>query len=178
MRIISGTKRGLKLYDFDGGDIRPTTDRVKENIFNIIAPNVRSSNILDLFCGTGALSVEAISRGADSAVLCDSSKKSLELAKKNAFHAGFENKCEFLLTDAITFLKNTKRIFDIIFLDPPYNSGLAESSLKLIFDRGILSDSGIVVLERDKPEVFQAPYAVLSKEKKYGRTYICIYTKE
>ncbi len=178
MRIISGIKRGLKLYDFEGGDIRPTTDRIKENIFNIIAPDVREGSVLDLFCGTGALALEAVSRGAASAVMCDASKESLALAKKNVSHAGFEDKCELILTDATAFLKKSSKKFDIIFLDPPYNSGLAEKTLKLIFANDILAEDGIVVLERDETDSFDASYAVLKKEKRYGRTYICIYKKE
>lgn len=178
LRIISGSKRGLKLYVFEGKDIRPTTDRVKENIFNIIAPNVRGSNVLDLFCGTGALSLEAVSRGAASAVMCDVSKESLALSRKNVEHAGFEGQCELLNTDAVSFLNTTAKKFDIVFLDPPYNSGLAEKSLELIFSKEILNDGGIVVLERDDTDSFQTPYAVLKKEKRYGRTYICIYEKE
>lgn len=176
MRVISGTKRGLKLFEFEASNIRPTTDRVKENIFNIIAPYVSDSNVLDLFCGTGALSVEALSRGAKSALLCDNSKTSLELAKKNVNHAGFADKCEFVLKNGIDFLCETHCLFDIIFLDPPYNSGLAGKSLNKAFD--VLSNNGIVVLERDNPDTFEVSGGVCIKEKKYGRTHISIYSKK
>lgn len=176
MRVIAGKKRGLKLFDFEGDDIRPTTDRVKENIFNIIFPHIYGSDVLDLFCGSGALSIEALSRGSESAVLCDVSSVSLNLAKKNVNHASFNDKCVFFQKSGIDFLKETDRKFDIIFLDPPYNSGLAEKSLRAIFENEVLSEDGIAVLERDETDVFDFDGASLIKEKKYGRTYICIYT--
>lgn len=178
MRVIAGIKRGLKLFEFEGSLIRPTTDRVRENIFNIIAFHVYDSNVLDLFCGTGALSIEAISRGAKSAVLCDIAKNSLDLAKKNANHAQFSDKCIFNQMSGVDFLKTTKSKFDIIFLDPPYNSGLAEKALSLIFEKDVLTDDGIVVLERDETDDFSFSDAHLVKEKKYGRTKIGIYSKK
>lgn len=176
MRVIAGIKRGLKLFDFEGSSIRPTTDRVKENIFNIIMPYVYGAKVLDLFCGTGALSVEALSRGAEEAVLCDISSDSINLAKKNVRHAAFSDKCVFHHKSGIDFLNTCPVKFDIIFLDPPYNSSLAEKSLKLIFEKDILSDGGIVVLERDETDTFEFSGAHLIKEKKYGRTYISLYS--
>lgn len=178
LRVIAGAKRGLKLYEFDASNIRPTTDRVKENIFNIISFSVPNSNVLDLFCGTGALSVEALSRGAKRATLCDVSKTSLELAKKNMSHAGYTDKCEFVLQNGIDFICSTRHKFDIIFLDPPYNSGLASDALNKVFEYNILTDDGIIVLERDEPDLFNVFGGVKIKEKKYGRTHISIYTNK
>ena len=178
MRIIAGEKRGLKLFDFEGSDIRPTTDRVKENIFNIIAQYVYDADVLDLFCGTGALGIEAVSRGCESAVFCDVDARSLSLAKKNVCHAGFEKRCSLHQISALDFLKSTSLKFDIVFLDPPYNSGLCESALSLIFEKGILKEGGIAVVERDETDVFSFSEAKLIKEKKYGRTYIEIYANE
>ena len=178
LRVIAGAKRGLKLFEFEGSDIRPTTDRVKENIFNIISPYVYDSSVLDLFCGTGALSVESLSRGAKSAVLCDVCKKSLDLAKKNAVHAGFSDKCTFVLKNGLDFLCSTNCRFDIVFMDPPYNSGLAKKALEAVFEKDVLNEGAIVVLERDEPDAVKSDLAVLVKEKKYGRTHIGIYTKK
>ena len=178
MRIIAGEKRGLKLFEFEGSDIRPTTDRVKENIFNIIAQHVYDSDVLDLFCGTGALGIEAVSRGCRSAFFCDSDSRSLARAKKNVLHAGFESKCVLNQINALAFLKSTNLKFDIVFLDPPYNSGLCESALSLIFEKGILTTDGIAVVERDETDKFSFFGAKLIKEKKYGRTYIDIYANK
>ncbi len=178
MRVIAGVKRGLKLFDFEGSDIRPTTDRVKENIFNIIAQYVCDADVLDLFCGTGSLGIEAVSRGCANAVFCDSDARSLSLAKKNVCHAGFEAKCVFYQINALEFLKSTNLKFDIVFLDPPYNSGLCESALSLIFEKDILKGNGIAVVERDETDNFSFPEANLIKEKKYGRTYINIYSNK
>lgn len=176
LRVIAGTKRGLKLFEFEGADVRPTTDRVKENIFNIIFPHISDASVLDVFAGSGALTVEALSRGAKDACLTDLRKESLDLAKKNVSHAGFSDKCAFFQTDGIDFILNTDRKFDIIFLDPPYNTGLAKKALEAIGKSRVLSEDGIVVLERDSEEVFEISSLKLIKDKKYGRTCVCVYT--
>ncbi len=115
MRVIAGIRRGLKLCDFDGDAIRPTTDRVRENIFNIISPYVTDADVLDMFAGTGAFSIEAISRGARSAVLCELSEKSSLLARKNISKAAFEGKCRVEIGDSIDYLNRAGKQFDIIF---------------------------------------------------------------
>ena len=118
MRIISGSRRGRKLLDFDGDLIRPTTDRVKESIFNLIQDYVEDSLVLDLFGGSGALSLEALSRGARGAVIVDCDRRSIDLIEKNIALTGFsENTC-VVLSDAAEYLKNTEKVFDIVFLDP------------------------------------------------------------
>lgn len=122
MRVIAGMRRGMKLAEFEGSDVRPTTDRVKENIFNIISPYVPDAKVLDMFSGTGALSIEAVSRGAERAVLCELSDSSAKIVKKNLERADFGDKCTLVLGDSIAYAKKTAEKFDIIFLDPPYNT--------------------------------------------------------
>ncbi|MBE7027028.1 MAG: 16S rRNA (guanine(966)-N(2))-methyltransferase RsmD [Ruminococcaceae bacterium] len=176
MRVIAGIRRGLKLADFEGENIRPTTDRVRENIFNIISPYVPDADVLDMFAGTGAFSIEAISRGAKSSVLCELSQNSGSVAKKNIDKADFNDSCTIRYGDCIKYVLGTDKKFDIIFLDPPYNTGLLMKALGAVSKSGVLADEGIVIVECDnteKPDSIEA--LELVKEKRYGRTYILIY---
>ncbi|MDD6483664.1 MAG: 16S rRNA (guanine(966)-N(2))-methyltransferase RsmD [Clostridiales bacterium] len=176
MRIISGERRGHKLHDFDGSDIRPTTDRVKESIFNLISDYVPDALVLDMFCGSGALSLEALSRGAAGAVCIDRDKRAAGLIRKNVCELDYGNKCEILNMDCMEYAKNCRKCFDIIFLDPPYNKGFIEPALDMIVKNGMLSEDGIAVLESDDTD-FCGDIDGLSviKQRKYGRTYITIY---
>ncbi len=176
MRIISGSRRGHKLFEFDGQDVRPTTDRVKESVFNLIQSYVPGARVLDMFAGSGALSFEAISRGADSAILIDCDANSVALIKKNIKSLGFEDTCTVLKSSCFDYIKTAFTKFDIIFLDPPYNKGFIEPALSAISDSGILSESGIIVLESDNTD-FRNDFAGLEmiKQKRYGRTFITIY---
>ena len=177
MRIISGSKRGHKLYGFDGMDIRPTTDRVKESMFNLIQDFVPQSRVLDLFAGSGALGFEALSRGAEFGVLVDKDKNSLALIKKNNNALGFSN-LEIVNSEAMNFLDNTKKEFSLIFLDPPYNKGFIAPIIRKISDRKILSQDGIVVLESDlSDEHGDFEGLIKLKQKKYGRTYVTVYKR-
>ena len=176
LRVIAGIKRGMKLAEFEGDNIRPTTDRIKENIFNIISPYIAGAKVLDMFAGTGALSIEAVSRGAASALLCELSDLSAKIVKQNLKKADFGDKCRLVIGDSINYAKDTKEKFDIIFLDPPYNTGLLAKALDIIAQNGLLSDGGIAVVECDGPEY---PASIdgleLCKEKRYGRSYVLVY---
>ena len=176
MRIISGIRRGHKLHEFGGYDIRPTTDRVKEAIFSMIAPYIGGATVLDMFAGSGALSFEMLSRGAAHAVLIDKDKRSVDVIKKNAVSLGFCDMCEIVTCSSFDYVKRCNEKFDVIFLDPPYNKGFITEALGAIAENGILSDDGIIVLESDSTD-FKDEYDGLEmmKQKKYGRTYITIY---
>ena len=177
MRIISGIRRGHKLFEFAGDDIRPTTDRVKESIFNIIQYYVPGASVLDMFCGSGALSFEAVSRGARKAVCIDSDPASVDIIRKNAKALRFEEFCEILTMSCLNY-KPTGESFDIIFLDPPYNKGLIEPVLEHIVKQKLLSDDGIIVLESDDTDFCgEIPGLCIDRQKKYGRTYITVYKK-
>ena len=179
MRIISGSRRGHKLLGFEGMDIRPTTDRVKESVFNIIQPYIPEAYVLDMFCGSGALSFEAISRGAEKAVCIDKDEKSIKIIRKNAQDLRFEDKCEILNMSCFDYISKINEKFDIIFLDPPYNKGFIEPALNKIAEYDLLTDDGIAVLESDDTD-FHGEVKGLSvlRQKKYGRTYITVYKKE
>ncbi len=179
MRVISGSRRGRKLISFEGDSIRPTTDRVKEAIFNLIWEFVPKSRVLDLFGGSGALAVEALSRGAEGAVIVDKSKASVDVILKNLDITGFLDKADVRLLSAQEFLDSCDRKFDIIFLDPPYNKGFALPVLMKISEKELLTDEGIVVLESDSGDAFgEIDGMEILKERKYGRTYVTIYKRK
>lgn len=178
MRIISGSRRGHKLHEFEGYDVRPTADRVKESIFNLIQNYVAQARVLDMFAGSGALSFEALSRGAEYAVLLDSDKRSVELIKKNVRELKFENLCEVRETSCFDYVKDCRQKFDIIFLDPPYNKGLIEPALTAISEYELLSESGIVLLESDNTD-FKSGFTglIMEKQRRYGRTFVTVYKR-
>ena len=178
MRIISGSRRGHKLCSFEGDDVRPTTDRVKESIFNLIQTYVPDAVCLDMFAGSGALSLEALSRGAARAVCIDVDKRSIDIIQKNIQSLAFSDRCKTVNMSCFDFAKTADEEFDIIFLDPPYNKGLIEKTLNLISECNLLSSDGIVVLESDNTDFHsEADGLSVLKQRSYGRTYITIYQK-
>lgn len=177
MRIVAGSRRGHKLYDFDTMDIRPTTDRVKESIFNLIQGFIPGSDCLDLFGGSGALSFEALSRGAASCVCVDNSEVSINLIKKNADALKFPN-IKIIREDAMSYVKRTDEKFSVIFLDPPYNKGFIAPVITAICENNLLVEDGIILLESDfSDEHDEFSGLEIIKQKKYGRTYVTVYQR-
>lgn len=178
MRIISGSRRGQKLFEFDGLDIRPTTDRVRESLFNLIQAFTPKAHVLDLFGGSGALSFEALSRGASSSVICDNDSRSLTLIRKNAEKLNFLSDVRILNKSAQQYLKECDQKFDLIFLDPPYNKGFIRPVISEIIERDILEIDGIIVLESDDTDEHGTFSGLdILKQKKYGRSYITVYQR-
>lgn len=176
MRVISGSARGKKLECPEGIDIRPTLDRVKESVFNMIAFDIADATVLDLFSGSGALGIEALSRGASHCVFVDKSSQSISATQKNIEATRFGDASCVINADSIEFIKKTDKTFDIIFIDPPYESELYEISLRAIKDSGVLSDDGFIVLEYDinTTPPFKTFGFEIIKDKKYGRVKILI----
>ena len=177
MRVITGSARGRKLKEPQGFDIRPTTDRVKEAIFNICQFDVEGRRVLDLFGGTGQLGIEAKSRGAAQVDIVDSARESIGLIRENVRTVGLD--VRVIQADAITFLRSCGS-YDLIFLDPPYDSGLAEKALEQIKAFDILSNGGIIICETREETLLPAPEPpyVLKKEYRYGRVKLTTITKE
>lgn len=172
MRIISGKYRGMVLSEFKGKDIRPTSDRVKESLFNILYSNISGSKILDLFCGSGNLGIESISRGAFFVHFNDISKASTAVLKKNLSRITDNNYCITNLDFSVCLSQAEK--FDIIFIDPPYADESGVQALKII-GGGKLREGGTAVYERDrsfKGEIFGLE---LYDERKYGNTYLSFF---
>lgn len=178
MRIITGTARGTKLETLDGTATRPTTERVKEAVFSMIQFEIEGRRVLDLFGGSGQLALEALSRGAAGACICDSSAEAVRIIKENAKKTHLFEKCVILNTDAERMIKNSKDRFDIVFLDPPYASGLAQKALELLAERNMIADAGLVICETSAelekiPEGFS-----VRRTARYSRTYITVLEKE
>ncbi|MBO5743223.1 MAG: 16S rRNA (guanine(966)-N(2))-methyltransferase RsmD [Clostridia bacterium] len=175
MRIISGLKRGLKLKSLEGSDTRPTLDSVKEAIFSMLFDSVNDAAILDLFAGSGALGLEALSRGAKKAVFVDSNPKACNIVRANIESAGFEEKASVIKKDAIEFLTEAGKKgekFSLIFLDPPYALALLDEVLDLISQSGILTENGLIVCEFDNGTKPNIKSFNLLKDKRYGR--VCV----
>ena len=180
MRVVSGLAKGVTLKTPDGLATRPTADRVKEAMFSIIQFDLPGTHVLDLFGGTGQLGIEAISRGAKSAVFVDQSESACSLIRENLKRTKFQNSAKVVRSDYLTFLQNTKEKFDIILLDPPYAEIFLENSLKMISEIDILQTNGIIVTERpvEKALSWDFPGYSRSRDYKYGKTLLTIYRKE
>lgn len=150
MRVITGQARGRRLISPEGYDVRPTTDKVKESIFNIIQFRLEGAAVLDLFAGSGQLGIEALSRGAERAVFVDSSRKSLDVVKKNIELCRFTSQTQTFLCDASAFLRTTNEKFDIVFLDPPYHKNLCISALELLGNA--VKDDAVIICETQNDE--------------------------
>ena len=174
MRVISGKYKGKKLKGFDIDGTRPTMDRVKESLFAIIQTKIRGSNCLDLFAGSGALGIEALSMGAKACDFIDHNDIAIKIIKENT--SNIEESYSIVNIDYKKYLKTTKNKYDIIFLDPPYKNNLLNKSLKYIEEYNLLNDDGIIVCEYEMEEPI-CNYKLIS-EKKYGNKKIKIYEKE
>lgn len=159
----------------DGLETRPTTDRIKEAVFNMIQFRVQGASVLDLFAGSGALGIEAVSRGAERVVFNDKSPVAAKLIKANLERARFEEGVQVKMSDVFSYLDLCKEKFDIIFLDPPYNCGLVSPVLEGIERNNILKESGIIVLETEVggETAENSAYSVI-KTAKYGKTLITL----
>lgn len=176
MRVIAGKHRSRILLEFEGREIRPTTDRVKESLFNILQNKTPGAEVLDLFCGSGNLGIEAISRGAKSSVFVDSNKKSIALTNQNL--KNLKEEAETFNYDATNYLNLTDKKFDIIFLDPPYKSEKGAETLKIISEKDILKDGGIAVFESDHFPGVKIDGLEKYDERKYGIVHLSFYRRE
>lgn len=181
MRVISGTVRGKKLNSLEGLETRPTLDRVKENIFNILQFNIKESIVLDLFSGSGALGIEALSRGAKEAVFCDNSNEAIKIIKENLEETRLIYKSEIINKDYTETLKSLNKKFDIIFLDPPYKTDYVIKSINYILEYKLLAEDGIIVVEtNDKnklKEIENNKDLKVYDTRKYGIVYVMFVRK-
>jgi len=149
MRIISGIARGTKLYTLEGENTRPTLDRVKEPLFSIIQTQIKDAIVLDLFSGSGALALEALSRGAKKAFLCDKSYAAIDIIKKNINKTHLEEKTKVLCMDYKKCLETINEKLDLIFIDPPYKLNIAIKAVEIILEKDLLSEDGLIIIETD-----------------------------
>ena len=179
--MLTGTAKGIKLKTTNDNTIRPTTDRVKESLFNILEHNpiysaIKNKRILDLFSGTGSIGIEALSRGAEYCLFVDNDHKSNILIKENLKASDLLSKAKIIKKDIKDFKKmNSFGVFDVIFADPPYNMGFGDLIIKLSIEEGLLKKNGFIVIEENKDVSLNWPnnYKIIT-ERIYGKTKIHI----
>ena len=178
MRVISGKARRTALVTPKGQATRPTADRIKENLFNIISPLVPDARFLDIFCGSGAIGIEALSRGAKEAVFIDISKDAIQATRSNLTRTRFEEYSKVLKAHALEAIHGLKHSsFDIIFMDPPYGSGLLATSAQAAST--LLSGEGILITEIGLDEsLLSTESLVMYDERAYGNTRLVFYKRK
>ena len=185
MRIIGGQFKGKKLYTFQGKDIRPTSDRLRESVFNILRKRVRNAIVLDLFAGTGALGIEALSRGAQSAVFIDNYKQAVLLIKRNIMACGLDHTSiirYWNIKKNLNCIRSSELHFDLVFMDPPYTKYLVKPALYHLQHTGALAQNACIVvehsLEEDIPDVHLD--FICTDQRKYGKTVVSFlrYTRQ
>ena len=177
MRIIGGIARGTKLYTLEGTTTRPTLDRVKESLFNIIQENVRDCLFLDLFSGSGAIALEALSRGAKKAILCEKDKQAIDIIRKNIEKTHMNGKAELHPISYEKFILNgLKEKPDIIFIDPPYKTDFAQNSIKILIEKNKIDKDTLLIVETDEEERIVKEIEKMDVEiidhRKYGRAHL------
>ncbi len=174
MRIIAGTARGRRIEAPEGMDTRPTLDKVREAVFGKLQFVIPESNVLDMFAGSGAMGLEALSRGAATCTFIDISKKAVVTVKKNADFLGFSDRAVIYKGDSVKILEGVDEIYDFIFIDPPYKEGLYESAFEAAVKH--MSDSSVIVCEHDR-EIQFPPSLDIIDVKRYSGIFITYLTK-
>ncbi len=179
MRVITGTARGVRLKTLDGQSTRPTMDQVKEAMFSAIQFEIEGRRVLDLFAGSGQLGIEALSRGAKSAVFVDSQRKACAIIRENLEKTKLADSARVICADYLSYLASSGEKFQIILLDPPYGEKFLENALKKISEIDILADDGIIICERPIEKQLSEEYDTvrLAKNYRYGKTAVSIYRK-
>ncbi len=180
MRIISGEHKGRILGSVKKTGIRPSSDKVKGSIFNVLKDDVEGKRVLDLFAGSGNLGIEALSRGATFVTFVDSSSQSIKTIKENLESLNLSKRSKILRKDCLEALPNLKEKFGIIFADPPYQKGFAQKVIDLVVKHSLLDKNGILVLEHHKKETFECPEERLLclKAKRFGDTMVSFFLRQ
>lgn len=177
MRIITGKARGVRLDTLEGENTRPTAERVKEALFSMLQYEVQGMRVLDLFGGSGQMALEALSRGAEYAYICDSAKDAVEIIKGNVKKTRLTD-CTVLCADYKQALKSLSgESFDLVILDPPYKLGLIPDVLARLSGADMVKAGGIVVCEDERPEPYEYEGYTLRRHAKYGRAYLTVLEK-
>lgn len=177
MRVIAGTARSVPLKSREGLDTRPTADRVKEAVFNILQFELEGREVLDLFGGSGQMAIEALSRGAARAVIVDQSKDSVSVIRENLQKTKLADRAQVFCLDYMDYLRRCETRFDLIFLDPPYGEKFLENALKKISEIDILKSGGIIVCERPASKTLPDDYASFRRVRdyRYGKTGVTVF---
>lgn len=180
MRIITGSARGTRLNTLSGEETRPTAERVKEAMFSAIQFNIEGRRVLDLFGGSGQLALEALSRGADSAVAVDSNRKAADIIRANSIKTNMLDRCKTVCADWRDYLKTAsgKEAFSLVFLDPPYKDGFLDEVIKRLFAASVLAADVIIVCESGEGGIPVPPDGYTAKLYRYGKTYVTVLRSE
>lgn len=179
MRVITGSARGRRLGELEGMETRPTTDRVKEGMFNILQFDIEGRRVLDLFAGTGQLGIECLSRGAASAVFVDRRPDAVKLIRENLKTTDLADRAQVVAGDSMEYLKSVREKFDLVLLDPPYAAELLEPVIAHIARFDILAPHGIIIAEHPADKALPAltpPYR-LHRTYRYGRIGLTVYRR-
>ena len=183
MRVIAGSRRSLPLKSLEGDNTRPTVDKYKETLFNCIQMEVPDSMFLDLFSGSGAIGIEALSRGAKRAVLVENNKQALDVIKANVHFTKFENEAEIVKSDVISYVSRLPKItFDVIFMDPPYKIAFDEAvkAADLLSEYDMLTDDGLLIVEHSAEEPFNTDVINMQfvRSCSYGLCVVTFFSKK
>ncbi len=179
MRVITGSARGRVLETLKGDDIvRPTTDKVKEAIFSAIQFEIEGRDFIDVFAGSGQMGIEALSRGARSAVFLDSSRRAAAVIERNLRVTNLQQFATVIVADSLNYLRSTDRLFDVAFLDPPYNTGILQETMPIIAQR--MKKTGVIICESAlNDKILQKYYNfTLDRERTYGKIRVSTYRHE
>jgi 16S rRNA (guanine(966)-N(2))-methyltransferase RsmD len=179
MRIITGRAKGIKLATLEGSNTRPTSERAKEAVFSMLQFEIEGRRVLDLFSGSGQMALEALSRGADFAVMVDKSKEAIGVIEKNATKTKLKDRCRIVCEDSLSYLKKQKDCFDIVWIDPPYDSDLIQKSLTLLIEGGFLKSTSTIVCESRDEDIFKENVELknsfeLFRHAKYGIAHVTL----
>lgn len=178
MRIITGSARGTRLLAPEGETTRPTAERVKEAVFSMIQFEIEGRRVLDLFGGSGQLALEALSRGAASATICDTSPEAIEVIKRNAQKTHLYEKCAIYQVDSMKFAaRRSKDQFDIIFIDPPYASGLQRKAFETLAEHGKIAAGGLVICESAEEADYLPEGFRVRRHTSYSKKHITVFEK-
>ncbi len=179
MRVISGKNKGTKLYTLEGLNTRPTLDRVKESLFNIINFDIPGCTFLDLFAGSGSIGIEAASRGAKKVIMCEKAKDAVNIINKNLEKTKLKEQVKLYNYDYEKCINLLEEKIDIVYLDPPYKTDYAYKAARLMLERGLLKESSMLILETDIEQIVENQFKNLALEefdnKKYGRAHLLFY---
>ncbi|MEK7286708.1 MAG: 16S rRNA (guanine(966)-N(2))-methyltransferase RsmD [Nitrospirota bacterium] len=180
MRIIAGTLKGRKLFQPQGVNLRPTADKIREAVFNILAPNVPGAAFLDLYAGSGSIGIEAVSRGAKPVVLVEQEKQNVLLIRKNMTSLALTEKITLFHGSVLDFLKTNQATFDLVYVDPPYEDNDLLERLQTLGSFDTIRPEGIVVIEHFHKQEFPQDFGTLalSRQIRYGGTALTFYVKK
>ena len=181
MRVFGGTLQGRRLQTCRVESLRPTSEKIREAIFNILSPLVAEGSVLDLFAGTGSLGIEALSRGMERAVFVERNATIISFLKKNISHCHLEEKSEvlgFTVSKGLKILKSRNEKFALIFLDPPYQEKLAGKTLREISEAQLVTQDGLVIVEHSSKEILEESYGRLKMDdqRTYGQTLVSFFS--